>query len=193
MMSPGKWTADWEYTGEKMEEPTSIPNKKEAPWLKPKPHLLNDIKFKYPNMDEDWWNEDPTYLVYNMKMDRGSSPLWNYIESDVDVYSTSFGDNPPTILDKPGSAIDFIEKYSEISEISSRWDILSEFQKYISRIFTLSSWAQMDRAQHYIEMISGLDKLNSKMVKYGEDKLTITLSEDVFKIFIQISKNSYTG
>ena len=76
------------------------------------------------------------------------------------------------------SPITFIRKYANIPEIKNREPIYSNFIQNLDTIFgrTLeNSWEK----SYYIESISGLDKLSSKMVKYGTDLITIQLTEDI--------------
>lgn len=114
-----------------------------------------DNTFRYSNLLHDY--EDPTYMVFNIKILDDVSPL--------------FGFNGTTSMKSGNSAEDFITKYSNIPEIEKRGAILNTFQEKILDIF--------NRRKYYIQQIGGLNKLTAKMVEYEKDLIDITLSEDV--------------
>jgi len=78
-----------------------------------------------------------------------------------------------------GSAYSFIRQYNNIPEIADReliwYHFLYNIQEIFGRTLDYNKWEK----SYYIESIIGLEKLTSKMIKYGDDKLTITLTEDV--------------
>lgn len=112
--------------------------------------------------------EDPTYLSYDLIFDIDESPLFEYKH--------------------PNGVQEFLYKYGNgiMSEVSNRQEIYDEF---IQRFFSLfqSGFDNVDPGYYlpttprayYAESISGLDKLNEKITNYGEDKITITLTEDI--------------
>lgn len=111
--------------------------------------------------------EDPTLLGFTIEIDdSNSSPL--------------FADNTT----KHGAAY-FIEKYSNFSEIKTRKDILTEFQKQIKMFFRSQESSRTSESDlpyvksHYINSISGLGNLTKKIVKYPDDMLIFNLYEDV--------------
>lgn len=118
----------------------------ESPSRKSSMRTSAEDAFRYSKNIESF--EDPTYLIFHLKIDEDSSPLF----------------------DGKNSAMSFIDRYSNISEIENRKPILLTFQRNLKEILN---------KKYYINSIGGLDKLVNKMAKYGDDILTITLSEDV--------------
>ncbi len=191
--------SDWERDGEKTEHDYSQDRIKKG-----KMHTHTDDIFRYSKSLEDYTEnnfadlvknaqdgdydeetlailksykssnfDDPTYLGFNVMFDTASSPLWNY--GDYEAFSlTTQGKN---------SVGSFLGKYSNIPDIANRMPIYLELLKTLDRYFnrTLDEGFPQNRWKkaYYIETITGLDKLSSKMVKYGEDKINIALSEDV--------------
>jgi len=110
--------------------------------------------------------EDPTYLGFNVLLITDESPLYNYDTSNLNRQS----------------AYSFIKKYGEIEDIANRADLLYKFQNILKEIFLVSTDDVMKTKlsrRHYVENIEGLEKLTSKIVKYEEDMISITLSEDI--------------
>jgi hypothetical protein len=118
----------------------------ESPSRKSSMRTSAEDAFRYSKNIESF--EDPTFLIFHLKIDEDSSPLF----------------------DGKNSAMSFIDRYSNISEIENRKPILLTFQRNLKEIL---------EKKYYINSIGGLDKLVNKMAKYGDDILTITLSEDV--------------
>lgn len=167
------WKTDYQKDGKKELDTLTIPNSN-VPERDGLMRTKNDEVFKYSlNMNplnRDSSYEDPTYLMFNLKIDKLSSPLFNY-----SLYQTlSLSSNETNNL---GSVTYFLEKYKNIPEIKSREEVYVHFIDAITKIFPNDD--SFMRKQHYIEMISGLDKLNKKMVEYEKDIITLTLSEDV--------------
>jgi hypothetical protein len=112
--------------------------------------------------------QDPTYLGYDLMLITDESPLFNFDASNN--------------LGEPSTALKFIQKYGEISEIANRELLLSTFLNQLTKMFAATPDSQnqyKSDKKFYIEDISGLDKLSNKIVKYGEDILELTLNEDV--------------
>jgi hypothetical protein len=111
--------------------------------------------------------QDPTYLGYEILLITDESPLFNY-DRDINTLTRQ-------------SAQSFISKYGDLPDINNRAELLSEFQEQLKEIFLASTDINLTKLsrRHYVEMITGLDKLNEKIVKYGEDLIEITLTEDV--------------
>jgi hypothetical protein len=119
-------------------------------------------------------NEDPTMLGYDIHIDFDGSPLFN------------------------GAIEDFINQFTNTTEISSRLDIYNRFKFQFLSFFRsditpapagspLESVSDPIKA-YYIKKITGMDKLNEanlsndskkSFVNYGEDFITLTLNEDV--------------
>jgi len=164
-----KWNADWEKQGSKPLDNDSTTNEpKTGPLLHDgKMYTMVDNNFKYSSSIYGWY-DDPTYLGYTILIDTESSPLWNYGNSRGETTSL-----------KSGSVLGFITKYSDIYEIRQRGVIYQEFLAEFEEIIgTTLSYVPLVKS-YYVEQISGLDKLMSKIVKYPDDKLTITLTENV--------------
>ncbi|MCK9446567.1 hypothetical protein M0Q50_06850 [bacterium] len=122
--------------------------------------------FLYSKSETDFMYEDPTYLGFSMYILLDDSPLFNY------------GDKIETIHNN-NSAINFINKYSTISAIAKRKPVYNEFVNNILKIFSTNDSNHKGPKQYYISSISGLDKLNTKMVEYEKDIISVTLTEDV--------------
>lgn len=113
--------------------------------------------------------QDPTYLIFDIKIDYDNSPLFN----DRPINNISY------------NVSNFIKNYSDnIPEIKNdnRHKIYTKFVEEIKKIFP-SNYKEIDNTigykQHYIESVSGLDILNKKIINYPEDQIVITLSEDI--------------
>jgi len=122
----------------------------------------NFIKGK-PHIDYFW--EDPTYLGFEMKFIRESSPLFNYNKDKNDA--------------SRNTTLDFLNKYSDIPEIGNRKDIYNEFIINLLKIFNTVDSEDIGKKQYYIESILGLEKMNAKFVEYEKSLIKVTLTEDV--------------
>jgi hypothetical protein len=99
--------------------------------------------------------EDPTFLIFDLHLDYGQSPLFN---------------NVPT----------FFGEYSDsMEELSERLPLYNEFVSMISKIFPGDINEFSGSKRHYINSIAGMDNLFKKIVDYPNDALTFTLSEDI--------------
>jgi len=163
---PVKWSSDWEIDGKKKvdketiaSEITDIPTPGGATHF----NMYSDVDnlFKYSKNIKNIF-EDPTYLGFSIKIDTSSSPLFNYGG-----------------INKGASVGSFIQKYNIIPDIADRQEIYDEFVSRIFELFQSDFTNNQFVRSYYIQSISGLDKFNSKMVKYGEDKLSIILTEDI--------------
>lgn len=158
------WKSDWEIDNQKILHDY-------ADDLVTKGMMYTDTEnlFKYSkDINNDITFDDPTYLGYILKIEAETSPLWNYGVVDINEQG------------RTGSALSFIQKYGDIREIGQRLQIWSEFITQFDKIFNRTLESNTNKKSYYIETITGLDKLMAKMVKYnGDDKLTITLTEDV--------------
>lgn len=111
--------------------------------------------------------QDPTYLGFEIIFVADESPLFNYDRGEIG-YSNS--------------ALKFIQKYSDIDDMSLRENILYNFLSHIKQMFAVSTDSESDitvNKRHYVQDISGLDKLTNKIVDYEKDLIEITLNEDV--------------
>lgn len=104
-------------------------------------------------------------------------------------FSILFKDNSPLFSEDKNSVFDFINKYQNIRDISIRGQILTEFKRIFNNIFRFDFNNQIQKQKrYYIESILGLNRLNAKMTKYKEDKLTITLTEDVSMLSLYLAE-----
>ena len=133
-----------------------------------------------------------------------TNPLQTVVDSNTDVFryglykygrSSKFED--PTVL---GFTIEFVEDKSPITkdlvffltkyaprypEIATRLKLYPEMLRNIRAFFSsqesVVNTADADTfvRSHYINSVTGLSKLNQNFVKYGEDKLTFVLQEDI--------------
>lgn len=133
--------------------------------------LFNDFNSKGGDDISDQY-EDPLILGFEISFN-SDSPLFN-------------GD---TTNPKMNSIGNFFNKYSKIDEIQNRQHYWKEFNDKIFTIFEQDlKKANEYNKPYYINKINGLNSLNKKIMKYGEDKLTITLNEDVRMISWYISE-----
>ena len=120
--------------------------------------------FKY-SMDKqsdhpDYYYEDPLLVSFDLFFDDQNSPLFN---GEVDnffkkVYLNRVGKN----------ALDVSrENYNRFKDM---------FFKIFNKI---SHQDKKSNKAWYVNSITGLDKLTAKIPKYDEDKITITMSEDI--------------
>ncbi|MDY0268774.1 hypothetical protein [Trichloromonas sp.] len=110
--------------------------------------------------------QDPTYLVFDIKIDYDNSPLFTTNNNIKNIEN-------------------FINEYSSnIPEIGNdnRLDLYYKFKLEVEKIFP-SNLPEINKdksyKEHYIESISGLDVLTKKIINYPEDKIIFTISEDV--------------
>lgn len=78
--------------------------------------------------------------------------------------------------------INFINNYGNIYDLAIRGDLYLEFQKRFFEIFNSLSEQGNNKKKsknYYITEIKGTDLLNKRIVKYPDDKITITMNEDV--------------
>jgi len=126
---------------------------------------------EYGFRKDDFLYEDPLLLGFELFIDP-LSPL--FVGDD--------NENETGVLDN--SIKSFFSKYSDMTgEISNRFPIWTEFKKIILKLFeTKTPNSSNINKPYYINKIDGLANLKKKMINYGEDKITITLNEDVSMI-----------
>lgn len=122
----------------------------------------------------DFWHEDPFIPNFELFFD-DESPLFN-------------GDDQFLTQSPYNTIKNFMQRYEGIdsSEYQDRFNLWVEFKKIFFKIFEkeLRGGDGRNRTNkaYYISKIGGLNNLNKKMIKYGEDKITITMNEDVSMI-----------
>lgn len=122
----------------------------------------------------DFWYEDPFIPTFELFFD-DESPLFIGGNDDGAESATA----PHNSLKK------FIQKYKKIdgNSYSDRYILWQEFNKVFFKIFEKdiknADGRNKKNKAYYISKIQGLDNLNKKIINYGEDKITITLNEDV--------------
>jgi len=135
----------------------------------------------YGYRDRDFWYEDPFYpsfeLFFNM-----DSPFFAGNENFSEKISTN-------------SLKYFIQKYTEIDPdgYQSRFELWNEFKNVFFKIFENDlkggdSNRNLKNKTYYISKIAGINNLKKKMITYGEDKITITINEDVSMIAWYLSE-----
>jgi len=129
----------------------------------------NIFKRSLHKNDEDFDYEDPLIPSFELSFDQ-NSPLF------VENYSVN------------NSFSSFINKYTSINSVdyTNRFKIWSEFRNVFFKIFETTLNSNSNRSisnkSYYVTKIDGINNLNAKMTKYGEDKITITINEDVSMI-----------
>lgn len=114
-------------------------------------------------------------------------------------FEISFDINSPFFFDIPGnppynSIKHFIGKYGyngSIQELAWRGELWREFKDRLFTIFEKNLEKDsriLVNKPYYINKISGLNNLNKKIINYTEDKITITLNEDVRMISWYLSE-----
>ena len=114
--------------------------------------------------------QDPTYLGFELIFVADESPLFNYDQGG----ELSDG--------KHNSALKFIQTYYNIPDVYFREAIIIEFLanlKQMFHVFTNATDNQIVNKRHYVEMITGLEKLTDRIVKYEESFIEVQLTEDV--------------
>lgn len=118
--------------------------------------------------DDSSWYEDPFIPTFEISIDN-DSPLF----ADNNNYKNSllyfiknyalYGSNP---IDKSG--------------YENREKMLNEFKNIIFNIFKKKTENTNNKIKsYYITKIENLDLLNKKIINFGEDKIKITLNEDI--------------
>lgn len=135
---------------------------------------------EYGFRQSEFWYEDPLIPSFELYFDE-DSPLFS---GDDNIQNNNTSSN---------SLKGFIQKYQEIDPInySARFDMLNEFKNVFFKIFNSvldANYTIRQKKQYYITKITGLNNLNKKMINYGEDKITITLNEDVSMISWYLSE-----
>lgn len=131
----------------------------------------------YSEMEDnsDYWYEDPLLPGFEISFD-DFSPLFN--DKELHLNSLYY----------------FIKSYREIDNagFDTREEIWNEFKNVFFKIFSKdvekSENRNISTKHYYINKLSGLDNLNKKFINYGEDKITITMNEDVSMVAWYLSE-----
>ena len=140
----------------------------------------NTFKRGLYNQGDDFWYEDPFYPTFEIYFD-DNSPFF----AGNDNLGETISNN---------SLKYFIQRYNSIDSDGylNRFEIWSEFKKVFFKIFEKSTEQGKNRDEikknYYISKLEGLDNLSKKMINFGEDKITITLNEDVSMFSYYISE-----
>ena len=132
----------------------------------------NALYKEYNYRQSDFWYEDPLIPSFEISFDT-TSPFFTGNENEVERNVDS------------NSLKSFLQKYTEIDPdgYSSRLTLWNEFKNVFFKIFEKDIKGEESRnpinKPYYITKLSGLEFLNKKIIKYGEDKITITLNEDI--------------
>jgi len=105
-------------------------------------------------------------------------PLLPGFQLFIDPISPLFSNDENT-----NSVQSFLNKYVGLIDVSNRVDLWNQFKTIVYTIFDQvvnnAEMAAPVNMPYLINKIDGLENLKKKMIKYGEDKITITLSENV--------------
>ena len=128
----------------------------------------------------DFWYEDPFYPAFE---------LFFYDDSPFFIGDDTIEETP-----KDNSLKKFLFEYRGLDPVGyqARFNLWKEFKRVFFKIFN----KEIERNDHrnlknkvyYITKIAGLENLNHKFINYGEDKITITLNEDVSMLAYYISE-----
>jgi len=144
--------------------------------------------------------EDPTYLVFDLNvynvthgdcsaffdssnLIHTTTPILTGIGTYTDVTINSIYDIPPGARGK--GIINFYNNYHNLDdEIAQAGYAYTEFIRIFNIIFPgvlnkIDDNPINGSKRHYINSISGLEVLNKKILDFPNDKLTLTLSEDI--------------
>jgi len=123
----------------------------------------------------DFWYEDPFVPSFEIFFDDESAffntkrNVTNSLQYFIGNYGLTLDDN-------------YIKRYN-------MW---KEFQNVFFKIFEKGTERNKNRNRknkaYYISKVAGLNNLNKKIISFGEDKLTITLNEDVSMIAWYLSE-----
>lgn len=163
------------------------------------PYHLEDSK------KEEFWKMDGKVLQKNQDIEtdffkRGLYEEFNYKSSNtfyedplLPSFEVMFDRDSPLFTDNMEGINVFLKNYQNVDEnYAQRELMLIEFKKMIFQIFNDFLKSNENRniknKSYYVTKINGLENLNKKFIKYGEDKITITLNEDVSMIAWYISE-----
>jgi hypothetical protein len=126
---------------------------------------------QYGFRDDDFLYEDPFYPSFEISFDEDSPFFLGSNDLSTDV--------------TPNTLKSFINKYIEIDPVGygSRFKLWVEFKKVFFKIFEKDTNRNSNRnlrnKAYYITKIAGLNNLNKKIINFPEDKITLTITEDV--------------
>jgi len=129
----------------------------------------------------DFWYEDPFIPKFELFF-HDETPFFNGTTTTLGTESS-----PSNCL------YNFIQKYEQADPTySQRFQLWVEFKRVFFKIFEkeLKSGNNRNRLNkaYYISKIQGLENLNKKMINYGEDKISITMNEDVSMVAWYLSE-----
>jgi hypothetical protein len=104
--------------------------------------------------------EDPTYLIFDLKIKRDESPLFRDDVIGAYIREYTRDNNVPELVERTGYWEEFVDRLFRIFPSDNSTD-----------------GSGMKR--HYIEAVGGLDTLLNPIVNYPEDVLTFTVTEDI--------------
>lgn len=157
----------------------------------------------YPILDEDTntfrnvlFNQYQQNKFSDFSEEQYEDPLYLGFELFFDTDSPFFcGTNDPDLNSEANPSVNsikhFFQKYQQIDDIYWRYSLWTEFKSRLFSIFQMNTSGsrrnKFDKP-YYINKITGLNLLNKKITKYGEDKISIVLNEDVRMIAWYISE-----
>jgi len=146
-------------------------------------HDQNTDTFKrslYSNDNKDFWHEDPFVPAFEI-----------YFDEDSAFFKGN--ENMDEVIEQKNCLKTFIQQYETVSsDYTNRFEIWNEFKNVFFKIFEKDLKSNENRnirnKSYYITKIGGLNNLNKKIINYGEDKITITMNEDVSMIAWYLSE-----
>lgn len=161
---------------------------------------------------EDFWTDDGKAVQLRYDQDTntfkralysnsefggyGQTDFW-YEDPLIPTFELSFDDVSPLFNDDSkhkNGLLYFLDSYKtiDIDGYESRKQIWTEFKNVFFKIFTKdvekSENRNLKNKYYYITKLAGLENLNKKIINFGEDKITITMNEDVSMIAWYISE-----
>lgn len=135
---------------------------------------MNTYYFKYGMQVYDYnLKEDPTVLGFDVRINTISSPFFTNNNEDTNE------------IENIESFLNFFSTGSNnIKEIAARKEIYKNFRNQFTLFFDSASSSDLRNFKaHYLQSVKGLDNLvlgkEKKFTKFGEDKLTFSISEDI--------------
>jgi len=164
------------------------------------PNHMSDAK-----PEEFWYNSDGTTNSFGRDVQsladndtsifkralKGTDIDYYYEDPFIPSFELFFDQNSPLFVTSQttnNSFQYFITNYNIINsaDYTNRVGIWNEFRNTFFKIFETTLYSNSNRGisdkSYYATKIEGLGNLNHKMIKYGEDKITITLNEDISMI-----------
>ena len=146
---------------------------------------------------QDLYDEDTNTFKRSLYTEFGyrQNDFW-YEDPFIPTFELFFDENSPLFKDDntKNSLNYFISQYRSIDPFvyDDKLKLLTEFKNVFFKIFEKVLGGEdrrnLKNKAYYITKIAGIGNLNKRIIKYGEDKLTITINEDVSMIAWYLSE-----